>query len=131
MSDIVKVAATGIIAAVCAIAVRKQVPELSILLVVCAGILILVYCFDAYTAAEEFMDQLADLGGLAPWVVAPVIKVTGIAIVTRIAADLCKDANENTLSTLILLPCHICCKALSEIHRLSCLQKLGRSICVS
>ena len=47
MSDVLKVAAAAIVAAVCAMVVRKQVPEVAILLAVCAGVLILLYCSGA------------------------------------------------------------------------------------
>lgn len=103
MNDVVKVAATGIVAAVCAIAIRKQVPELSALLAVCAGAIILLYCVGTFSAVKEFMDELTDLGGVSPGITAPVIKVTGIAIVTRISADFCRDAKENALAATVEL----------------------------
>lgn len=101
MSDVMKVAATGIIAAICAIVVRKQVPELAILLAICAGVMILLYCSGALAAVTGFVDELVEVGGLTPGIITPVVKVTGIAIVTRLASDFCKDAKEGALAVTV------------------------------
>ena len=101
MSDLVKVAATGIIAAICAMVVRKHVPELAILLSICAGVLILLYCSGALSSVKAFLDELVVVGGLTPGVVEPVAKVTGVAIITRLAADFCKDAKESGLASAV------------------------------
>ncbi len=103
MSDVVKVAAAAILAAVCALAVRRQVPELAILLAVCAGVLILLYCSGALAAAVELLERLADLGGLSPQVLTPMMKAVGIGVVTRLASDFCKDAQEGALAGVVEL----------------------------
>lgn len=101
MSDVIKVAGAGMIAAVCAIVVRKQAPELAVLLSVCAGVLILAWCSGALQTIVGFMEKLVETGGLAPEVIAPVIKVTGIAVITRLSADFCRDAKEGALAAAV------------------------------
>ncbi|MDE6955856.1 MAG: stage III sporulation protein AD, partial [Oscillospiraceae bacterium] len=92
MSGIVKVGAAAIAAAVCAVVVRKQAPELALTLAACAGAVILLYCSGALRAVVELMDKLMEAGGLSPQVAGPVVKTAGVAIVTRLSADFCKDA---------------------------------------
>ena len=99
----IKVAAAAIAAAICAVVVRKQAPELALVLTVCAGAVILLYCSGALTAAMELMDKLVEAGGLSAQVVEPVIKTAGIAIVTRLAADFCRDAQEGGLASAVEL----------------------------
>lgn len=101
MNDIVKVAAAAIVAAVCAVVVRKQTPEIALLLAACAGVLILLFCSGALKSAVRLMDELAEAGGISAAVLKPVIKVTGIAVVTRLAADLCRDAKEGALASAV------------------------------
>lgn len=96
-----KVAAAGVIAAFCAVVVRKQTPELASALTVCAGAMILLYCSGALSAAVDFMEKLVEAGSLSPEVIAPVVKVTGIAIVTRLSADFCRDAREGALAAAV------------------------------
>ena len=99
----VKVAAAAIVAAVCAVVVRKQAPEIALALSACAGALIVLYCAGALSAAAELMDKLVQTGGLSSQVVEPVFKTTGIAVVTRLAADLCRDAKEGGLASAVEL----------------------------
>ena len=103
MSDIIKVAAAAIAAAVCAVVVRRQAPELGLTLTICAGAVIVLYCSGALSAAMELMDKLTEAGGLSGQVVEPVIKTAGIAIVTRLAADFCRDAQEGGLASAVEL----------------------------
>ena len=103
MSDIIKVAAAAIAAAVCAVVVRRQAPELGLALAVCAGAVILLYCSGALTAAIELMDKLVEAGGLSGRVVEPVVKTAAIAIITRLAADFCRDAKEGGLASAVEL----------------------------
>ena len=103
MSGVIKVAAAAIAAAVCAVVVRRQVPELGLALTVCAGAVILLYCSGALSAAMELMDKLTEAGGLSGQVVEPVVKTAGIAIVTRLAADFCRDAKEGGLASAVEL----------------------------
>lgn len=101
MNDIVKIAAVGIIAAVCAMVIRKQAPELSVLLTICTVAVILIGCIGAMSAIRSYMDELSGIGGLTPTVVGPVIKVTGIAIISRFAADFCRDAKESAMASAV------------------------------
>ena len=101
MSDIIKVAAVAVTAAICAVVVRKQAPEMGLALMMCAVAVILLYCSGALRAAVELMDKLVEAGGLSAQVVEPVMKTAGIAIVTRLAADFCRDAQEGGLASAV------------------------------
>ena len=101
MSDVLTVAAAGILSAVCAVVVRKQVPEIALLLAICGGVLILNRCSGVLKSAVDFVSALAKIGGLETNAAAIVIKVAGIATVTRIGADFCRDAKESGLATVV------------------------------
>lgn len=103
MSGIIKVAAAAVTAALCAVVVRKQSPEIALALGLAACALVVLYCSGALAAVMELVDKLAETGGLSAQVVEPVIKTAGIAIVTRLAADFCKDAQEGGLASAVEL----------------------------
>lgn len=103
MSDVVKVAGAAILTAVCAMAVRRQVPELALVLSICAGALVVLYCTGAFESVLGFLDRLAQLGGISPEVLAPMLKAVGIGVVTRMAADFCKDAQQGALAGVVEL----------------------------
>lgn len=103
MSGIIKVAAAAVAAALCAVVVRRQSPEIALALGVGACALVVLYCSGALAAVMELADKLAQTGGLSAQVVEPVLKTAGIAIVTRLAADFCKDAQEGGLASAVEL----------------------------
>lgn len=98
-----KIAAVAVAAAVCAAVVRRQAPELGLALSLCAGAVVLLFCGGALEAAAAAMDKLVEAGGLSAQVVEPVLKTTGIAIITRLAADFCRDAQEGGLASAVEL----------------------------
>ncbi len=99
----IKIAAAAVAAALCAVVVRRQSPEIALALGIGACALIVLYCSGALTAVMELVDKLAEIGNLSAQVVEPVIKTAGIAIVTRLAADFCKDAQEGGLASAVEL----------------------------
>ncbi|MBD5118776.1 MAG: stage III sporulation protein AD [Clostridiales bacterium] len=103
MSDMIKIAAAAVAAALCAVVVRRQSPEIALVLGIGACALIVLYCSGALTAVMELVDKLAEAGNLSAQAVEPVIKTAGIAIVTRLAADFCKDAQEGGLASAVEL----------------------------
>ena len=101
MPDMLRLAAIAVAAALAAAVVRKGAPELGLVLAMAAGAVLLSACLDALSAVRELMDLLSDTAGLSPAVVAPVVKATGIAILTRLSAELCRDAKESGIAAFV------------------------------
>jgi stage III sporulation protein AD len=101
MNDIGKIAAMAVAAALCAVVVRQQMPELAMVLALVAGAVILYSCVQAIAEIMDYVGELTELSGLSASVVKPVLKVAGIAIITRITAELCKDVKEGGLASLV------------------------------
>lgn len=101
MESIVKIAAIAVVAALCAVTVKKQVPELGLAIGLIAGTLILASSVTALKSAKDLMETLADTVGLSPAVLTPVIKTVGIAIITKLAAEICRDAKEGGIAAFV------------------------------
>ena len=101
MPDMVKIAASAVAAALCAVVVKKNVAELGMVLALCAGAIILSCSLGALEGVKELMDTLADTAGLSPAVLAPVVKTVGIAVLTRVSAELCRDAKEGGIAAFV------------------------------
>ena len=101
MESIVKIAAVAVTAALCAVVVKKNVPEVGLALGLLAGALILFFSLSALEGVKDLMESLADTAGLSPAVLTPVVKTVGIAIVTRIAAEVCRDAKEGGIAAFV------------------------------
>ena len=101
MPDMVKIAAIAVAAALCAVVVKKNVAELGMVLALCAGAIILSCSLGALEGVKELMDTLADTAGLSPAVLAPIVKTVGIAVLTRVSAELCRDAKEGGIAAFV------------------------------
>ena len=101
MPDMVKIAAIAVAAALCAVVVKKNVAELGMVLALCAGAIILSCSLGALEGVKELMDTLADTAGLSPAVLAPVVKTVGIAVLTRVSAELCRDEQEGGIAAFV------------------------------
>lgn len=101
MEEMLKVAAVAVTAALCAMVLQKQVQELALVLALAAGVLILAFSMDALRGLRAMMDTLASTAGLSGAILSPVVKTVGIAVVTRITAELCRDAKEGGIAAFV------------------------------
>lgn len=98
MSQVLQLSAVAVIGALCAMNLRRQVPELAVVLAMVTGVLLLTAAFGAMEQVKDFFAQLTQLAGLAPEVLMPMVKTVGIAILTRLTAELCRDAGEGGIA---------------------------------
>lgn len=97
----IKIAAIAVAAALCSVVVKKNVSELGLVLAMAAGALILSCSLGALDSVKALMDTLADTAGLSPAILSPVLKTVGIAILTKVASELCKDAKEGGIAAFV------------------------------
>jgi stage III sporulation protein AD len=103
MELIVKAAAIGIVASGVGLAVKKFNPENSLLLSVCAAVLILLAALEVFSSLLDFVKQLIEDAGISSALFVPVIKTVGIGITGRIAADVCKEAGQAAAASSVEL----------------------------
>lgn len=101
MSDIVRIAAITVAAVLCCAVIKKQTPELALALALTAGAIVLWTIMSSLEYVTDFISQMAEMAGLSPAVLAPVVKVMGISIVTHAAGELCRDAKESGLAAFL------------------------------
>ena len=98
MESVVRLAAAAVAAALCAVVVKQHAREVGAVLALAAGALLLGAALGRKEEVRALADELGELIGLSPAVLAPVLKTVGIAILTRIAAELCRDAGEGGIA---------------------------------
>ena len=84
MPDMLRLAAIAVAAALCAAVVRKGAAELGLVLAIVAGAILLSASLEALSSVWALM-----------------VKTTGIAILTRLAAELCRDAKESGIAAFV------------------------------
>ena len=98
MESVVRLAAAAVAAALCAVVVKQHAREVGAVLALAAGALLLGAALGAIEEVRALADELGELIGLSPAVLAPVLKTVGIATLTRTAAELCRDAGEGGIA---------------------------------
>ncbi|NLO47101.1 MAG: hypothetical protein GX111_02080 [Clostridiales bacterium] len=94
MEMLIRGAVLGIVASAIGLMIRKNSPEMALLLSISAGIVILYFAFNMLSGVKSFIEELADSAGLSPAILLPVLKNVGIAIAGKLASDICKDADQ-------------------------------------
>jgi stage III sporulation protein AD len=103
MELIVKAAVIGIVASAAGLAVKKFNPENSLLLSLCAAVLILLAALEIFGSLIDFVTELIEDAGISSALFTPVIKTVGIGITGKIAADVCKEAGQAAAASAVEL----------------------------
>lgn len=80
---------------------RKNTPELALLLVLAAGVWMLVLVADGLGAVVALMEELADQAGLSETLLEPVVKTVALSILTRLTAEICRSAGEGGVAAFV------------------------------
>ncbi len=101
--DMMALGALGMAAALCAVVVRQRAPELAVVLVMAGCVLLLWETLPVLETIRDVLEELADLAALSPQVLRPMLQTVGLAVVTRLAGSLCRDAGESGLAAFLEL----------------------------
>ncbi|MEY8231268.1 SpoIIIAC/SpoIIIAD family protein [Oscillospiraceae bacterium 50-16] len=96
-----RLAAAGVTAVVLAAVLRKNTPELALLLILAAGLWMMSLAAQAMGAALALMRELADQAGLSEALLEPVVKTVALAILTKLTAEVCRSAGEGGMAAFV------------------------------
>ena len=98
--DMIALGAAGVVAALCAVVVRQKTPEIAVVLVAAACVLLLWNTLPLLETIRDVMEELADLADIST-VLRPMLQTVGLALVTKLAASLCRDAGEGGVASFV------------------------------
>ena len=93
-----RICALCVIGALVCVFFRKLLPCYAPLVTLSSALVILFLCLHALEPAVVWLKTLTDETGLMTYA-AVMLRVTGIGILTNIAAELCRDAGENGMAS--------------------------------
>ena len=99
MEYVIKSAVAAVIAAILSLAIRKNTPELSLVLGLTAAMLAILFAVQAISPVLDFLTELKEKTMLAPEIYIPVLKCLGIGIISQIGAGICRDAGQSAAAT--------------------------------
>lgn len=92
------VVGTLLCAAMLAVVLRTQRPELAMCLSLAAGVLVLMALLRQAQPLFYSVKRLLDAGAFPTVYLGAVLKGTGICLITQLTADTCRDAGETALA---------------------------------
>lgn len=101
METVVQVAGLCLAASVTASLLRRSSPELGLVLALAAALFGGALLLRGVRDAAALGDELVAMTGLSPELFTPLLKVTAIALIARIAGALCADAGQSALSRVM------------------------------
>ncbi len=101
MQGLLQAAVIGIVTVLLTAMLRKNSPELGILLTLAACVLIGLLLVQLAEPVIEFLAKLRNIAGLDKTLTEPILKTIGIGLITQIGATVCADAGENAIAKLI------------------------------
>ena len=99
----VQVSAVAVVALLCAVTIRRGAAEISMVLMLAAGVWMLMMVLDDLAAVIQTMENLAEVAQLDDALIAPVLKTVVITMVTKVTCDLCRSAGEGGIASFVEL----------------------------
>ena len=96
-----KGAALCLVGGIFAALLKKKTPELAIMLSVAVVIVVGTELLQTIRTVTAMIESLAQLQNLPQDLFAPLLKTVAIALVSRLGSDLCRDAGESVMASLL------------------------------
>lgn len=103
MMEIIKVVAIAIVCALLCGILKQYKPEYAIVVQLAASVLILLLVASALGDLISAVRELIDGSGIDTGYLTLLLKALGVAILTQLAADACRDSGETALSNKVEL----------------------------
>lgn len=101
--EISKVIALGLVGTVFAVLLKKENPQMAMLVAAATGILIFLFLCAPLANLLTLLRETAEQAGVGEGYFGIVLKVIGIAYLTQFGAQLCADAGESAIASKIEL----------------------------
>ena len=103
MDILIKSAVIGVVGAILALTVKKPSPETALVLTIAASAIVLGFALEFVAGITGIIDLATANTGLSPAVITPMLKCSGIGIITRLASDICADAGAGGIASSVEL----------------------------
>ena len=101
METMARLAAVGVTAVVLSAVLRKNTPELALLLALAAGLWMLALVGAGLGAVGELMKELAGQAGLSEALLEPVVKTVALSVLTKLTVEICRSAGEGGVAAFV------------------------------
>lgn len=108
MEIVARAAAVAVVGSILALLLRKYTAEQSLLLTVVTGLLIVWISASVASGILEVLRRLAEKNAVSSVYTTPVLKCVGIGLVTHLASQICRDAQQGSVGAAVELCGTLC-----------------------
>lgn len=101
MDTIIRLAVICAISAVLAVFISKSNPEMGITLSLCLCTVVLLTLIVPMGEIVDLLEQMMAWTGMQEDVFTPLLKTLGLALICRVGGDLCRDAGQSAMASLV------------------------------
>ena len=101
MEVMIKLTAVGVTAVALSAVLKRNTPELALLLVLTAGLWMLAAVADGLGAVVVLMEELVRQAGVSEVLLEPVVKTVALSILTKLAVEICRSAGEGGVAAFV------------------------------
>ena len=98
-----KAVAAALLAVILSGLFQRDNASMAMVLRIATGVLLLLFGAMLLQPVREYLEQLAEAGDFQQAYLLPILKCTGIGIITQVASSVCKDAGEGSVASMIEL----------------------------
>lgn len=125
MELILKSAAIALVSAIVGLIIKRYNPEISVLLSSCTVAMIGIAAVSFAGELKSFVYTVRTLTGTSDVYIAPILKCVGIAIVTKLTAELCRDSSQSASAAAVELAGTVCAMSVAMPLIMSALEMIG------
>ncbi len=103
MELLIKGAVICIVTSLLALLLKKNTPELSLLLTLAVVAAVMTAAFSLYEEISTVWELILDRTGLERELFSPLVKIIAISLITRLGSDVCQDGGQKALASTLEL----------------------------
>ena len=108
MEQVIQAAALCVTGAILAVVIKKGSPEGALALTLAAAVAVLLFVSGLLEELLQFLTELGRRSGVARSLFVPLYKTIGIALVVKVGGNLCRDAGESALASVVETAGSVC-----------------------
>jgi stage III sporulation protein AD len=99
--DIMKIVMVGIIAALLAVVLKEEKPEMAVAISIVTGLVIFVFVITKLNSVMMVLKHFAAKANIDVLYFSTILKVIAIAYITEFGAQICRDAGEGAIAAKV------------------------------
>ncbi|MCJ7855434.1 stage III sporulation protein AD [Lachnospiraceae bacterium NSJ-143] len=99
--EILKIVSIGAAGTILSAALKKENPQFAMIVSIAAGVIIFIELLGCFSEIITELYSMTNESGIDSGYISMILKITGIAYISQIGSEICKDAGEGAIGTKI------------------------------